>query len=584
MKHRLLSAIAIVLAGCGIIFAVEQLQQSVAPVAQLPALLPEGALLSIEAKDFSSLLKDWDASPEKRSWLLSDNYAEFSNSRLFSRLSQAQDEFSAAAGLPADASLLEMVAGKESCLGLYDIGKLEFVYVTRLNQQDIENTPLWQTRSKFEQRTEAGTAFYVRKDEQSSRTAAFASKDGWLILGTRDDLVAGVLDRLAGTDSHSLANEGWYAEAVQNAQSERGDLRMVLDLDKIVRTPYFRSYWIQNNITELKQYTAAVSDLYRSRQGYREERMLLRRERATSALEGDVTALASLAPADAAFYEAQASPNTEDLLNSLREDLLELGPAQSQAAPTTAPSAAAAENAGSASQLDVLIDQAPASAPRIDVYQALRTLLATQQPDAVMEVFSSRSRQHDATSGGSVFVTLQVAMVVSAPRAWDEAAVRSALTAALPRNLTAGEIGTNWIKRSDPSGDYLALNSALPLFAAVSDKQLFLANDHLLLEHLLAGRSSAAQTNTASGVTYAAVFRPAQAESDFRTLTAQLDLAGHRGAADQRAAAPGGESPAFFSGNISSLDHAIFNTLGSERIEERDKGAEVTQSVTYQWQ
>jgi hypothetical protein len=203
MKHRLLSAAAILLVGCGVVLAVGQLEQAAAPIAQLPALLPEGALLSIEARDFSSLLKDWNTSPEKRTWLLSDNYAEFSNSRLFSRLSQAKDEFSAAAGLPTDASLLEKVAGKESCLGLYDIGNLEFVYVTRLDQQDIENTPLWQTRSKFEQRTEAGTAFYVHKDAQSSRIAAFASKDGWLILGTRDDLVAGVLDQLAGTASHS---------------------------------------------------------------------------------------------------------------------------------------------------------------------------------------------------------------------------------------------------------------------------------------------------------------------------------------------------------------------------------------------
>ena len=284
MKHRLLSAAVVLLAGCGVVFAVGQLEQAAKfPVAQLPgALLPQGALLFPLKREISRRCsKDWNASPEKRSWLISDNYAEFSNSRLFSRLSQAQDEFSAAAGLPTDASLLDKVAGKESCLGLYDIGNLEFVYVTRLNQQDIVNTPLWQTRSKFEQRTEAGTAFYVHKDAQSSRVAAFASKDGWLILGTRDDLVAGVLDRLAGTASQNLSNEGWYAEAVQNAQGERGDLRMVLDLDKIVRTPYFRSYWVQNNITEMKQYTAAVGDLYRSGQSYREERVLLRREGVT---------------------------------------------------------------------------------------------------------------------------------------------------------------------------------------------------------------------------------------------------------------------------------------------------------------
>ena len=191
MKRRLWSAVVVLLAGCGLIFAIGQIEQAIAPAPQLASMLPEGALLSIESPDFSSLLKDWNSSAQKRAWILSDNYAAFSNSRLFSRLSQAQDEFSAAAGLPAGGSLLERVAGKQSCLGLYDIGNLEFVYITRLNQQAIEGTPLWQTRSKYEQRTEAGTTFYVHKDEQSARIAAFASKNGWLILATREDLLAG---------------------------------------------------------------------------------------------------------------------------------------------------------------------------------------------------------------------------------------------------------------------------------------------------------------------------------------------------------------------------------------------------------
>ena len=288
MKRRLWISAGVVLLGCGAVFAVGALEQAFKPKPELPALLPEGALLSIEARDFASLLRDWNTSEEKRTWLVSNNHAAFSNSRLFGRLSQAQDEFSAAAGLPVDGGLLDKVGGKESCLGLYDIGNLEFVYLTRLDEPQIESTPLWQTRGKFEQRTEAGTAFYVHKDAQSSRIAAFAAKDGWLILGTREDLVAGVLDRLAGTASHNLSTEGWYAETVKQAAPDRGDLRMVLNLDKIVRTPYFRSYWVQTNITEMKQYTSAVSDLYRSGSSYREERVLLRRAAQTAAKQGDI--------------------------------------------------------------------------------------------------------------------------------------------------------------------------------------------------------------------------------------------------------------------------------------------------------
>jgi hypothetical protein len=175
MKRRLWISAGVLLLGCAVVFAVGALEQALKPQPELPSLLPEGALLSIEARDFGSLLRDWNTSEEKRAWLASDNHAAFSTSRLFTRLSQAQNEFSAAAGLPADSSLLETIAGKQSCLALYDIGNLEFVYVTRLDQQQIESTPLWQTRGKFELRSEAGSPFYVHTDAASSRTAAFAA-------------------------------------------------------------------------------------------------------------------------------------------------------------------------------------------------------------------------------------------------------------------------------------------------------------------------------------------------------------------------------------------------------------------------
>jgi len=575
MKRRLWISISLLLLGCSAVFAIGALEQALMPRPDLPSLLPEGALLSLEARDFGSLLHDWNTSEEKRAWLTSDNYADFSKSRLFERLSKAQDEFSAAAGLPADESLLENVAGKQSCLGIYDIGNLEFVYITRLEQQAIENTPLWQTRSKFEQRAEAGSAFYVHKDTQSSRVAAFASKNGWLILGTREDLVAGVLDRLAGTASQNLASEAWYLEAVKQANSNRGDLRVVLNLEKIVPTPYFRSYWVQRNVTEMKQYSSAVSDLYRTSQSYREERVLVRRPGIPAASHGDVRSLAVLAPRDAAFYAAQASPEPEKLLRSLRNNLLEVKPELQVSTDKMAPEAVVAENAGSASQLDSTIDTAPVAVKQMDAYAPLRALLTAQQPDASLEIFSTRAPRD------GVFVSLQTAMAITAAQAWDENAVRQALTQALMPGLTTGKLGVNWEKRSSASGDYLALDGAVPLYLAVNGKLLLLANDSALMEKLLALRQSAGSASGKDNLTYAALFRHTQEQGNFRRLMAQLDLAGHRGTVDQ-APASGGESPAFFSGNARSLSRA-FSRLESESIEEKDQGDTVTQTVTYRW-
>jgi hypothetical protein len=407
MKRILWSAISVLAFGAAAFWAVGQMEQS--QTQQLPSLMPTGALLSIEARDFSSLLKDWNNSAEKRAWVDGDDYQEFSRSRLLERLSQAQDEFSAAAGIRTDDSLLNAMAGKQSCLAIYDIGNLEFLYVTRMSQHDAENTPLWQLRAKFEQRSEGAAQFYVRQDPQSGRVAAFAAANGWMILGTREDLVAGVLDRLQSATGRSLADEAWYADSVKQATGAPGDLRMVLNLGKLVPSPYFRSYWVQRNIAEMKQYASAVSDLYRSSESYLEERVLLRKPEAAAPPSGDVGALASLAPADAEFYSAQLISDPETVLSALRDALLEVKPAAVELS-WSAPSPQPETQAGSATMLEERIDQAPVVVRQADPFESLRTLLRSAQPAQMLQVGSA------IAPGKSGFVRIQMGMVVVAGR------------------------------------------------------------------------------------------------------------------------------------------------------------------------
>src|SRR5256885_13998532 len=79
----------------------------------------------------------------------------FPYTTLFRSLKDAGTEFSSAAGLPADAKLLQQVAGKQSAFALYDIGKLQFLYITRASS-DFSGSTLWQTRAKFEARFAGG--------------------------------------------------------------------------------------------------------------------------------------------------------------------------------------------------------------------------------------------------------------------------------------------------------------------------------------------------------------------------------------------------------------------------------------------
>src|SRR5580704_6561941 len=190
--RRILLIVAILLTGSlTTILASHLLAASEPP--HLAAMLPDGALFYLESPDFQSLIADWNQSPQKQAWLKSDNYDVFSRSRLCERLSAAQSEFATAAGLPPDMQLVTEVAGRQSAFAWYDIGKLEFVYLTRMPSGSFAQSRLWQARGKFEDRQSAGNDFYLRTDPQSGRTVAFATVDDWVILATREDLVANTL-------------------------------------------------------------------------------------------------------------------------------------------------------------------------------------------------------------------------------------------------------------------------------------------------------------------------------------------------------------------------------------------------------
>jgi hypothetical protein len=294
--------------------AIGALLLQVPAASTLAAYFPSGALLYLETRDFAGLLRDWNTSEEKKLWLESANYEVFSRSRLFWRLDEARQGFAAAAGVPPSMALAERVAGAESAIAIYDIGRLEFLYITRLAAASAMQNALWQRRSQFEPRNAGGFDYFVRSESGSGRTAAFAAARDLLLLGTREDLVSGALVLLAGQASVNLQADPWYAQTVKAAGST-GELRLVLNMTGLLRVPHFRSYWIQRNVSSLRQFSSAVVDCDRATGEVIERRILLRGEavQADSSAESAVGALAVLVPPNAGVYRIVTRPSTEAL-------------------------------------------------------------------------------------------------------------------------------------------------------------------------------------------------------------------------------------------------------------------------------
>ena len=536
------------------------------PEPALSRYFPSGALLYLQAKDFSSLLSRWDNSDENRLWLKSNNYEVFSRSRLFLRLKDANTEFSKAAGVPTDANLLRQVAGKQSALAIFDIGKLEFLYITRLASASSMQSTLWQTRAKFETRSAGGVTFFLRRDPESEREVAFAVAGDYLLLATREDLLAGALQLLAGSDAHSIEAEPWWSQPVAAAGTE-GDLRMVLNLEKIVPSPYFRSYWIQQNITDMKQYSAAISDLTLSGREYREERVLLRKTSATgdtheAAGPAGVADIVRLVPAQTGVYEAKASPTPQDCLALLETKILapHLGPGVAE---KLAPQVELTNGeTGSSTDLETRIDQAPVNTSvAADTAASLKELLAKNPVSAVLQVESTEPDKD------GVFVRMHSAVALLGQSEWNETTVRSALVDFVRPSLTTGDLGVEWQK----NGGYVELNGLWTLSVAVRGRYLLISDHSGLLTGMLA---NANQKTSLKPAVLVAGFDHQKERDNFVRLTGLLDKPAGGSAA--------GSTPNFFSDNIASLSSALAG-LSSEQIVVRDAGNKVSQTVTYEW-
>jgi len=555
----------------GIVWAAHQ---AAAPsVTPLSKYVPAGPLLYLEAKDFSSLLADWNSSQQKKQWLKSSNYEVFSRSRLFLRLDGAGDQFAAAAGLPPDMNFLSQVAGTRSAVALYDIGNLQFLYITYLPSAKSMQTTLWQTRAKFEPRSAAGVNFYLRRDPESQKEVAFAVSGDYLLLATREDLMAGALQLMSGSQNRTVESEQWWSQSVDSARA-LGDLRMVLNLEKIVPSPYFRTYWVQQNITDLAQYAAAVSDLFRSDQQYREERVLIRKAPPAAAPSVDglkaAADLVRLAPDGAGVYEAKANPSADSCLDLLETKLLapHLGPAPpSQIAPQVQLTSG---ETGGGSDMETRIDQPAVQRPFTPQNTtALKELLDKTQ------LFASLQVQSTERDKAGVFVRIHSAVVLAASSDWNEASIQSALTEFVRPGLTAGQFGVTWRQKSG----YQEFDGLWPLVASVRGKYLLVSDDPNLIAAML---SNFNRKSDVKPVVFVAGLNHSRERANFARFSDVVDRPNLA-----RSNVPGNTSgierqPQFFSENMASLSSTLAG-VSTERITVRTDGDRILQTVTYEW-
>lgn len=557
---------------CASVLCLSAVPQARPDVQPLATLMPRGAVLYLQARDFSELLREWNASPVKQQWLKSDNYDVFSRSRLVFRLEEAQKQFALTAGVPPNLNFLVQAAGGESALAIYDIGKLEFLYVTKVPSGRAMQSALWDARRGFEARSAAGTPFYVHTNKESGRTVAFAITGDYLLLATREDLLASSLESLSGAPVQTISGEGWFSDATASA-GDPGELRLVLNMEKIAAAPHFRSYWIQQNVSDMRRYAATISDLRREASAWREERVLLPEfegqppEGETAEGERQVANLSRLVPDDAGMYRATANPSLERTFALLNEKIFRLRGAQTPPSKVAPLVSLNGGEVGDASDFETRIDQT-VDVPEVaeDSNSPLRRAIEKTAVQAQLEVQSARA---DATSS---FVEISSAIVLAGATDWDADTIRDAVAKEAQHLADMHEPHARWLERGQSSAQFFQLQGFFPLDVALRGKILVISNDEPMMSAILAKLDAKPADSTAA---YAAGFNHALNREAFARLSAALD---HSNDSQTQ----GGTEPAFFGGNVVSLSR-VLSGLNSVSIVESKSGGRVKQIVTYRW-
>ena len=540
-------------------FAVWLGAQALAPSKAPAEIVPPGALFYVEARNFGGIVAAWDASPEKKDWLASANYQAFQRSHLLTRLMEARKGFTEAAGVSEEAPLLNGLAGGESAIAFYNIGKLEFLYTTRISAARFADSAISKVKQKFQPRKAGGHDYFVLA--KGGNTIAFALLEDRLLLATREDLVATSLRLLANEKLGNLQQEPWFREAISKAPAVNSpDVRFVANMEELGKSSQFRSYWIHRNITELRQFTSAVADLRWEPTGMREDRVFLRREQSQAAsAESAVADLMRYASPSAGFYQATAKPAAGEISAALAEHLFG-HPRMLEGVSRSihAPDAPAGPPLLGEDDYETRVDVPQTVDDAGDPFAALHTLATNA--DAFLQTGSARTT--------ALLPSIETALVLHGVAAWKAADVKRALGQVAGAVWSAAPGSLEWNDRNS----YSELNSLTPLRFAIDGNALLLSTSPEWLTRVLAGRRTAPGTPA----TYAASFRNAQEAPVFTRMMRLMDFP-----SIPQGQPPGtAREPLFFSENIASLA-ASLSRLDSTTITTHDTGALVSESLVY---
>ncbi|HEY0099535.1 MAG TPA: hypothetical protein VGB76_11350 [Pyrinomonadaceae bacterium] len=297
----------------------------------LAADLPRGALLYAQFSDLPALVKRWHESKLKERYLASTNFQQFQSRHLALKLVERWEEFNNALGFPLDSLAVGEAAENRAALAVYDIGRLEMVFIAPLGEEKLAATKFFQSMDQF-QATELpdGTVYYSRDVEadrgRRQQKFAFASLRGRLVVATGEPLLLRTLANIGGTAKNDRLSDDTAFKTL-SAEVSPHFLTVWMNQTKLNDDWYFKHYWVMRNVEQLKDIRASMLDLELRDDKWIEHRNFLLAGRKTAGSSSipaaDAQRIHTYIPGDAPYFKLRALDQGSDAASLVRDTFMD---------------------------------------------------------------------------------------------------------------------------------------------------------------------------------------------------------------------------------------------------------------------
>lgn len=528
---------------------------------------PRDALVYVQVADVPALIKLLRESDAAAKYLKSRNFEEFKNRHLGLKLASRWQEFNDGAGFSFDFDTISGFAQNRAALAIYDIGKLEFVFIAPVSDEIFAATMLMQNSARFNTEEIDGlpTIYRIAVDADRGRQKQellFTNVKGRLIIATSERLLARTILNVTGRSNKDRLSDDPTFRRLSNA-IEPHEAAIWLNQAALNNDYYFKRYWLMGNVTDLKNLRAVISDLSFEEGKIVEHREFLLKERPNVEMISSTDAAKALSkvPENIPFVRLRgATPSVvADAIN------VTIGGSQSDAQKLKKPkiyrfSGDFGYDSGYddytylGSKFDETIDEDP------DDETNSRMLVTIDSPS---RLFDSASPQNVLTLvrpeilTDPLFVEFRRGAVfrMGSPSSFDEDRFESAIGERLKKQVTvtAANIKLKWETKMD--GEIKWRELEFPALGRsvcylVRKNELFITNDRKFLSEMVNAKSMVTEAWPRSGLTEYTVLLAPETKDVYDKLFRKL---------------AGGNTPDdFFTGNIKSL---IESASGIKKIE-----------------